>query len=243
MADRITHVTPAHCTHCLFRDSCVPLGLSLKEIALFEDLVIKTQKVQRRKRLVSAGEPFKNIYAIRYGVFKGAVIGNDGHEQVTHFYMSGEILGLDGIANGIHACDLVALEDAEVCVIPYDRVLQLCQRLPEYNQHLQKLLSREIVRQHGVMLLLGSLHSESRIAAFLLNHAQRLEALGFSGSEFLLRMTRADIGSYLGLKLETISRAFTRFTQENIISVDQKHIQILDPEGLRAIVAGTSQRK
>jgi CRP/FNR family transcriptional regulator len=145
--------------------------------------------------------------------------------------MAGEIMGLDGIGTGHYASDVVALEDSEVCIIPYERLEQ-----PELQRQLQKVMSRELVRDQGVMMLLGTMRAEERLAAFLLNLSQRFVARGFSPSEFHLRMTRDEIGSYLGLSLETVSRLFSRFQAEKLIAVQQKHIRILDVPGLRAVM-------
>lgn len=226
------------CSHCNLREHCVPLGLSLKEIDRLEDLVASRKRIRRGEPLFRAGDRFDAIYAIRLGFLKSSVMSSDGREQVTNFHMSGELIGLDGIANEVHSCDVVALEDTEVCVIPYERILTASSEIDEYNIHFQKILSREIVRQHGLMLLLGSMHAEERLAAFLLNLSQRFESRGYSRSEFVLRMTRAEIGSYLGLKLETVSRVLSRFSHDNLIVVNQKHVQIVNAEGLRAIVSG-----
>jgi CRP/FNR family transcriptional regulator len=225
------------CSHCNLREHCVPLGLSLKEIDRLEDLVASRKRIRRGEPLFRAGDRFESIYAIRLGFLKSSVMSSDGREQVTNFHMSGELIGLDGIANEVHSCDVIALEDTEVCVIPYERILAVSAEIDEYNIHFQKILSREIVRQHGLMLLLGSMHAEERLAAFLLNLSQRFESRGYSRSEFVLRMTRAEIGSYLGLKLETVSRVLSRFSHDNLIVVNQKHVQIVNPEGLRAIVS------
>ena len=226
------------CSHCNLREHCVPLGLSLKEIDRLEDLVASRKRIRRGEPLFRAGDRFESIYAIRLGFLKSSVMSSDGREQVTNFHMSGELIGLDGIANEVHSCDVSALEDTEVCVIPYERILAVSAEIDEYNIHFQKILSREIVRQHGLMLLLGSMHAEERLAAFLLNLSQRFESRGYSRSEFVLRMTRAEIGSYLGLKLETVSRVLSRFSHDNLIVVNQKHVQIVNAEGLRAIVSG-----
>ena len=226
------------CSHCNLREHCVPLGLSLKEIDRLEDLVASRKRIRRGEPLFRAGDRFESIYAIRLGFLKSSVMSSDGREQVTNFHMSGELIGLDGIANEVHSCDVIALEDTEVCVIPYERILAVSAEIDEYNIHFQKILSREIVRQHGLMLLLGAMHAEERLAAFLLNLSQRFESRGYSRSEFVLRMTRAEIGSYLGLKLETVSRVLSRFSHDNLIVVNQKHVQIVNAEGLRAIVSG-----
>ena len=211
-----------NCSHCNLREHCVPLGLSLKDIDRLEDLVASRKRIRRGEPLFRAGDKFDCI----------------GREQVTNFHMSGELLGLDGIANDVYSCDVVALEDTEVCMIPYERILAACNEIPDYSIHFQKILSREIVRQHGLMLLLGSMHAEERLAAFLLSLAQRFESRGYSRTEFVLRMTRAEIGSYLGLKLETVSRVLSRFGHDNLIAVNQKHVHIIDADGLRAIVSG-----
>ena len=166
------------------------------------------------------------------------VMSSDGREQVTNFYMAGEMIGFDGISSGVHSCDVVALEDTEVCVIPYERLEDAATSMRSMGAHVLKMLSREIVRQHGVMLLLGSMHAEERLAAFLLSLSQRFEQRGYSRSEFVLRMTRAEIGSYLGLKLETVSRVLSRFSHDGLIEVNQKHVRIFNPEGLRSIVSG-----
>jgi CRP/FNR family transcriptional regulator len=166
------------------------------------------------------------------------VVSADGREQVTGFHMAGELVGMDGISSEQHSCDTVALEDTEVCVIPYDRIEEVAASVPALRSHFHKVMSREIVREHGVMLLLGSMHAEERLAAFLLNLSQRFEARGYSRSEFVLRMTRAEIGSFLGLKLETVSRALSRFAADSMIEVNQKHVRIVDPDGLRSIMAG-----
>jgi CRP/FNR family transcriptional regulator len=145
--------------------------------------------------------------------------------------MAGEVLGMDGIAAGTHTSDVTALEDSEVCVIPYQRLEQ-----PDIQRQVQKVMSRELVRDHGVMLLLGTMRAEERLAAFLLNLSQRFTARGYSPSEFHLRMTRDEIGSYLGLSLETVSRLFSRFQDEGFIEVHQKHVKIRDLAALRGVM-------
>jgi CRP/FNR family transcriptional regulator len=139
--------------------------------------------------------------------------------------MAGELLGLDGISTDRHTCDAVALEDSQVCVIPYDQLEDLSREFTDLQHQFHKIMSREIVRDHGVMLLLGSMRAEERLAAFLLNLTQRLQARGFSASELVLRMTREEIGSYLGLKLETVSRTFSKFQDDGILEVKQRQIR------------------
>lgn len=226
------------CSNCNLRELCLPLRLSLKEIERIEDMVTTRKRIKRGEALYRAADHFDCLYAIRLGFLKSTVMSSDGREQVIAFHMAGEMIGLDGIASDVHSCDVIALEDTEVCVLPHDRVLDVTTSLRSMGAHFHKILSREIVRQHGIMLLLGSMHAEERLAAFLLNLSQRFEARGYSRSEFVLRMTRAEIGSYLGLKLETVSRVLSRFSHDGLIQVNQKHVQILNASGLRAIVSG-----
>jgi len=224
------------CSNCNLRELCMPVGLSDQDLLRIEEVVETKRKVKRCANLFSDGDAFSALYAIRTGFFKTCVSTEDGREQVTGFQMAGEIMGLDGIVSDHHTCNAVALEDAEVCVMPFDQIENLSREVKALQHHVHKIMSREIVREHGVMLLLGSMRAEERLAAFLLNLVQRLHARGFSRSELVLRMTREEIGSYLGLKLETVSRTFSKFAEEGSIEVKQRHVQILDPQALQQIV-------
>jgi len=240
MSSRVIRISTPYakisCTSCNQKEICMPAGLSPHEIERIEDIVGSRRKVRRGNTLFRSGEKFTSIYAIRTGFFKTTVASEDGRDQVTGFQMSGEILGLDGIVDSHHTCDATALEDAEVCIMPFDRMEEVSKDIPIFQRHLHKIMSREIVREHGVMLLLGSMRAEERLAAFLLNLVQRLHARGFSQHELNLRMTREEIGSYLGLKMETVSRIFSRFVDERIIEVKQRHVRILNPEALNHLV-------
>jgi CRP/FNR family transcriptional regulator len=225
------------CSNCNLRELCMPVGLNPDELSLIDELVATRRKVKRGTTLFRNGERFEALYAIRTGVFKTCVVAEDGRDQVTGFQMAGEIIGLDGIVNERHTCDAIALEDAEVCVMPFDKISELSRVVEALQRHLHRIMSREIVREHGVMLLLGTMHAEERVAAFLLNLVQRLHARGFSRSELVLRMTRQEIGNYLGLKLETVSRTFSRFAAQGLIEVRQRHVRILDVEALKKLVS------
>ena len=214
----------------------MPLGLSDSEMERVDEVVATRRKVARGDNLFRNGDKFNALFAIRTGFFKTRISAEDGRDQVTGFQMAGEIIGLDGIVSDHHTCDAVALEDAEVCVMPFDRIEELSREITSLQRHVHKIMSREIVRENGVLLLLGSMRAEARLAAFLLNLVQRLHARGFSQSELVLRMTREEIGSYLGLKLETVSRTFSKFVEEGIVEVKQRHVRILNPDGLKLIV-------
>jgi CRP/FNR family transcriptional regulator, anaerobic regulatory protein len=218
----------------------MPLGLNESEMERVDEVVATRRKVARGDNLFRNGDKFNALFAIRTGFFKTRISAEDGRDQVTGFQMAGEIIGLDGIVSDHHTCDAVALEDAEVCVMPFDRIEELSREITSLQRHVHKIMSREIVRENGVMLLLGSMRAEERLAAFLLNLVQRLHARGFSQSELVLRMTREEIGSYLGLKLETVSRTFSKFVEDGIVEVKQRHVRILNPEGLKLIVNAQS---
>ena len=227
----------AACANCNVREICQPAGLTPEELDQLDSLVNVRRKLKRGDTLYRAGEAFDALYAVRSGFFKSRVTYEDGRDQVTGFSMAGEILGMDGIGHGIHNCDAVALEDSEVCSIPYARLEELSREISSLQRHFHKLMSREIVRESGVMMLLGAMRAEERIAAFLLNLSQRLNARGYSPLEFHLRMTREEIGSYLGLKLETVSRAFSKFDKDGLIEVEKKFVRIRNIEGLREVYA------
>ena len=224
------------CSNCNLRELCMPLGLTDTELSRVDELVTSRRSIKRGSTLFHNGEPFTSLYAVRTGFFKTSLSTEDGRDQVTGFQMAGEIIGLDGIVNEHHTCDAIALEDAEVCVMPFDRIEEISREVGALQKHVHRIMSREIVRENGVMLLLGSMRAEERLAAFLLNLVQRLQARGFSRTELILRMTREEIGSYLGMKLETVSRTFSRFADEGIIEVKQRHIHIQDAEALKRLV-------
>ena len=224
------------CSNCKVRNLCLPIGLSPREIDRFDDLVVARIKVKRGETLIRNGEKFTGLYAIRTGFFKTRVISVVGREQVTDFPMAGDIIGMDGIETGRHAGDAIALEDSEVCVMPFAQVEELSREVSALQHHIHKIMSQEIVRQRALMLSIGSLRSEERIAAFLLNLTQRLHARGYSQTELVLRMTREDIGSLLCVNLETVSRTFSRFAADGILVVKHKHLHILDMVALQNVV-------
>jgi CRP/FNR family transcriptional regulator, anaerobic regulatory protein len=224
------------CSNCNLRELCMPLGLSSTELDRLEEIVQTRRKIKKGDALFFHGDKFSNLYAIRTGFFKTTVTSQDGREQVTGFQMAGEVVGLDGIVNDQHTCNAIALEDAEVCVLPFERIEELSREISALQRNVHKIMSREIVRENGVMLLLGSMRAEERLAAFLLNLVQRLHARGFSSLELVLRMTREEIGNYLGLKLETVSRTFSKFVDDGILEVKQRNVRILKPDALKDIV-------
>ena len=228
------------CSQCNLQELCLPVGLDEEELKRLDRLVGSRRKIKRGQHLYRSGDGFEAIYAIRTGFFKTDVLLEDGRDHVTGFQMAGELLGMDGISSEAHTCNAIALEDSEVCLIPFAELEQLSSEVRTLQRHFHKVMSREIVRDHGVMMLLGSMRAEERLSAFLLNLSQRFVARGYSAAEFHLRMTREEIGSYLGLKLETVSRAFSHFQELGLISVQQKHVLINDLDGLKKLLSHPS---
>jgi CRP/FNR family transcriptional regulator len=227
------------CSQCNLREICLPVGLTREELETIDGrMVASRRKVPRGDRLFQVGDRFDAVYAVWTGFFKTCVASRDGREQVTGFQMGGELIGLDGIGTRRHEVDAVALDDSQVCVIPYAELEELAQQVNSLQQQFHRVMSREIVRTHGVMLLLGSMHAEERLAAFLLNLTHRLRARGFSSSSIVLRMSREEIGSYLGLTLETVSRTFSKFQASGLLFVRHRQIQVVDPVGLQHVIDG-----
>ena len=224
------------CSACSLRELCLPAGLDQQELEQVDRAVNRRQPVKRGGYLYRAGAVLHSLYAIRTGFMKSCVLHEGGREQVAGFHMMGDLLGLDAISSNRHLCDAIALDDTEVCEIPFAVLENLSRDIPSLQQHFHRIMSREIVRDHGVMLLLGSMRAEERLAVFLLNLSQRFAARGYSSTEFNLRMTREEIGSYLGLKFETISRVLSRFQEEGLLEVRNKRIKIVNLEALRALI-------
>jgi CRP/FNR family transcriptional regulator, anaerobic regulatory protein len=225
------------CSSCNLREMCLPGILCAEDLARAESVVYARRRVKRGDSLFNAGADFSAIYAIRSGFFKTSLVDTEGREQVTGFCMGGELMGLEGLGSGKYHGTAVALEDSEVCVLPYALVEEVAREIPALQRQLHAVLAREIVRDHGVMMLLGSMRAEERLATFLINLSKRFVRRGFSASDFHLRMTREEIGSYLGLKLETVSRLFSAFQKEGLIDVQQKHVRIVDIGGLERVLA------
>ncbi len=231
-----SHFTPkTACSSCRLRDICMPTGLSASEMVLIDQLISTRLKLKRGEVLYQTGRPFKSLYVVRTGWFKTTVSLSDGREQVSGFYMGGELLGLDGIAQDQHTCTARALEDSEVCVLHVQAINTLSRDVHALQSHVQKLMSREIVHDHNHLFLLGNMRAESRVASFLLNLLTRLHLRGQSAAELSLRMTREEIGSYLSLTLETVSRMVSKMARDGVIAVDQRQVRVLRPDLLHRL--------
>ncbi len=242
MAARPAHVRPldsgklrATCSACSLRELCLPAGLGPLEINTVDKLINRRRSLARGEYLFRNDTPLQSLYAIRAGFLKTSVMHADGGEQVAGFHMPGDLLGLDAMGSNHHVCDATALGRGEVCEIPLDTLELLAHKLPALQQHFHRILSRELVHHHHRMLLLGSMRACARIAAFLLDLSRRYAARGYLPAEFLLHMTRAEIGSYLGLTLETVSRGLSHMQDSKLIQVNNRRIRIADLAGLHAL--------
>jgi CRP/FNR family transcriptional regulator len=217
-----------------------PTGTLPEEIhAIVTRLAAGKRRVRQGEPLFRSGTAFFNLFVVRAGMFKTILLDSEGREQVTGFHMTGEVLGLDGIEREQHQSNAIALEDSEVWEVPYARLEAEARKDPAIQRLFHRLMSREIQRDYMMMLLLGSMRAEERLAAFLVNLSQRLVARGYSATHFVLRMSRREIGSYLGLTLETVSRVFSRFQREGLIRAKLKSVELLDVGALRRMVGAS----
>lgn len=204
--------------------------------ALLQGMPLRRRRLRGKQSVFRAGQPRQSLFLIHAGVFKTCVLSEDGREKITGFRLRGDLLGMDALDMPSYTCDAIALDVGEVWELPY---AQLCDSLPEFQQRLAAVLASEIRRDWGWMLALGTLTAEQRVAAFLLDLAARLEALGFSARRLLLRMTRAELGNFLALQLETVTRALSHLHALGLIDVERREIRIEDPAGLRAMLCGS----
>jgi len=233
LADDAPASAKPQCSTCHLRELCLPSGMSHLDRGRLDGMKFTRRRIKAGQTVYREGDKFQYIYAVRTGTLKSSLMLSDGREQVSGFQIAGELVGLDGVAQGHHASATMALEDSELCAIPYASLSDLAAGNCGMQHVISRLMSREILREHSLMMLLGSMNAEERLAAFLLNLSQRYAERGYSEREFHLRMSRAEIGSYLGMKLETVSRTFSLFQQQRLLEVDKRHIQVTDLEGLR----------
>jgi CRP/FNR family transcriptional regulator len=229
----------ASCAACSMHQLCLPMGLDEADISRLDQIIGRRRRLVRDERLYQMDEPFRNLYAIRFGHFKTYQVNAGGEQQITGFQMAGELLGMDAISSDHHHCDAVALEDSEVCEIPFTRLEELFGHVPTLLRHFHRIMSQEITREQNVMLLLGNMRAEQRFAVFLVNLSARYAARGYAANSFQLRMSREDIGNYLGLTIESVSRLLSRFRKQGWIAVDKREVSLLDPVMLKAMAAGT----
>ncbi|BFM15207.1 transcriptional regulator Anr [Maricurvus nonylphenolicus] len=232
-SSRCHHNPQVSCGDCRLNAICLPISLHITDIDKLDEIIQRGRPLQKGEFLYRAGEPFQSVYAIRSGTIKSIRVTNDGLEQVTGFYLPGEIVGMDGLAQNQYSNSAMALETSAVCEIPFTRLEELSLQIPSLQRHFFQLMSKEITEDQQLITLLSKNSAEERVASLLLSISTRNANRQLSALEFRLPMSRADIGNYLGLTIETVSRVFSRFQKQDILSVDKKEISILDIDALR----------
>ena len=226
------------CGNCSLSELCLPWGLRAEDLNELEKIIKRVRPLQRGEYLFHAGDKFQQIYAVRSGALKAYKTTEDGNEQILGFYLPGELLGLDAIDNMEHVCTTVALETSSFCSIPFQRLEELCHRISGLQHQMYRLMSRELSTENESLLLLGKKSAEEKIATFLVNLSTRLHMLGYSATEFRLPMSRQEIGNYLGLTVETVSRIFSRLQKDKLITIDRKLIKIVNSDALHNMCTG-----
>jgi CRP/FNR family transcriptional regulator len=235
-----TPESPNKCSTCVLGQFCLPVGLSSDDINKIDTLVTERVRLKKGESLYRQGDELTAVYGIKFGTLKTEYALPDGREQITGFHLPGEMLGLDGIGENHYQSNAIALEDSEACVVRFSDFESLARQIPSLQHQFHKILSRELTQDQRHLLSLGSLRAEERLASFLLNLSDRLAVRGYSPTEYHLRMSREEIGSYLGIQLETVSRLFSRFTESGLIQIKQRHIKLIDMDGLIELAGKSS---
>lgn len=231
-----------NCSSCQVHELCLSAGMSADDTERLSTITPQRLRVRKGSSLYHAGDPLRSLYAVHVGFFKTTMSSEDGREQVTGFLMGGDLMGIDAISNDRHPCHSIALEDSEVCPVNFNQLQKLSRELPPLQHSLNRIFSQEIVRNHEMLLLMGTLSAEERMAAFLLDMSNRMRTRGYSPTTFILRMTREDIGSYLGLRLETICRAIAVLRDHGMVSISGRTVEILCLSQLIQFINGVGHR-
>ena len=224
------------CSECNLRELCFPHGMNDEELSHMDAVVEQPKPMHKSDYLYRDGDKAQAIFAVRSGCVKTMTESANGDEQIVGFHLPGELLGLDGFADGAYTCNAVALETSSVCELPLDNLEELCGRLPGLQRQMRRIMGKEVANDHKMLLLLGKMTSEERLASFLLSMSSRMEERHWKESEFNLSMPRQDIANYLGMAVETVSRLFAAFQNDKIIEVDRRHITILNMDRLKVMV-------
>lgn len=228
----------AHCKDCSLAALCLPISLNLEDMDALDDIVKRGRPLKKGEFLFRQGDAFGSVFAVRSGALKTFSLSDSGEEQITGFHLPSELVGLSGVDGERYPVSAQALETTSVCEIPFERLDDLALQLPQLRRQLMRIMSREIRDDQQMMLLLSKKTADERIATFLVNLSARFRARGFSANQFRLAMSRNEIGNYLGLAVETVSRVFTRFQQNKLLEAEGKEVHILDPIELCALAGG-----
>lgn len=223
------------CSFCSVRRLCLPHGVGEEDLSAVDGLVCDRPRYAKGDHIFHQSDKFTSLYAIKSGSVKTFGVTRDGKEQITGFHFAGELLGLDAICNDVHNCNAIALEKTVICDIPYSGIESLVGEVPGLHTDFARMMSKELRRDDEMLMILGNMSAEQRVACFLFNLHKRLSSNGEVLSEIQLAMTREEIGNYLGLSLETVSRRLTGLQSKNIISVNNRTIKLLDIEQLHSL--------
>jgi len=211
------------------------MGLNSADTMLLDRYVKRRRIFKRGEVLYRIGEAFTYVYAIRSGSVKTDISTDDGRMQITGFHIPGELLGLNAIDERRYNCEAMALETSSVCEISVDCFEMLAWQIPSAHYQMLRMMSKEIKHNQELMLLLGKKNAEERLATYLLSLSRRFAMRNYSPTQFNLSMSRGDIGNYLGIAEETVSRIFTRFQEGGMITSERRHIVLNDIERLSTI--------
>lgn len=231
----------AHCKDCSLACMCLPISLRADEVDALDRIVKRSRPLRKGEVAFRQGDEFNSIFALRSGAIKTYSLSDNGDEQITGFHLAGELIGMSGMDSGSYTATAVALETTSICEIPFDNLDELTAVLPQLRKQLLRLMSREMREDQDMMLLLSRKNADERIATLLINLSARFRARGYSAKVFRLAMSRSEIGNYLGLAVETVSRVFTRFQQQGLIIAEGKEIEITDYIQLCALAGGQNQ--
>jgi CRP/FNR family transcriptional regulator len=226
------------CPMCGAQKSCLSALFIDTDVGCFEGIVTGRRRVARDASLFRERDMFSTLFAVRFGQFKSTRRNSSGALSVFRFHMGGELIGLDAIASGRHGFRLTALENSEVCEISYSAITKIMAAQPQVLRRFLEFMSAALndEAEHSSMLSRTSL--DERFSSFLLELGAKYERLGYSGKSFRLGMTRADIGSYLGITVESVSRLISRFNAQSAVSISGRTVEIYDHDYLRAVLSG-----
>jgi len=236
----LKHINIEHlkvsCKDCSLRELCFTHGMNDAELRDLDAVVEQIKPLHKNDYLYRDGDKAVAIYAVRSGCVKTVTESANGDEQIVGFHLAGELLGLDGFADGVHSCNALALETSSVCELPLSQLEELCRDIPGLQKQMRRIMGKEVSADHKQLLLLGKMSAEERLASFILSFSTRMLERNWKADEFNLSMPRQDIANYLGMAVETVSRLFASFQQEEIIAVDRRHITIKNMPRLKSIV-------
>lgn len=232
----------ANCSNCNLQELCLPRGLNIENMEKLDHVVKGSKPIHKGQHIFRGDDSFQSFYAVRSGSVKLYTLNESGEEQVIGFYFPGEILGFDAVENHLHTCSAVALETTTVCSIPYEKINEISVKVPELQDQMFRLMSRELSKENKLLMTINKRSAEERLATFIVSLSSRFQKLGYSAKEYNLSMSRQDIGNYLGLTIETVSRLFTKFQKNGLIKIDKKSISLEDIPTLHSICEGFSEK-